>query len=83
MPSVQSLPNGNTLVGGVGQCRLVEVDRQSREVRSIQLSTSVKEPHAQFRMCHQTPQGTYLVLFTAEGALREYNAGGNVVRTFP
>ncbi len=83
VPSVQPLPNGNTLVGVVGQCRLVEVDRQGREVRSIQLSTTVKEPHAQFRMCRMTPQGTYLVPFTAEGALREYDADGNVVRTFP
>ncbi|MBR5837480.1 MAG: hypothetical protein IKZ84_02965, partial [Victivallales bacterium] len=83
VPSVQPLPNGNTLVGVVGQCRLVEVDRQGREVRSIQLATTVKEPHAQFRMCRQTPQGTYLVPFTAEGALREYDAAGNVVRTFP
>ena len=83
VPSVQPLPNGNTLVGVVGQCRLVEVDRQGHEVLSIQLSTTVKEPHAQFRMCRMTSQGTYLVPFTAEGALREYDADGNIVRTFP
>lgn len=83
VPSVQPLPNGNVLVGIVGECRLVEVDRQGREVKSIPLRTSVVEPHAQFRMCRKTPQGTYLVPFSAEGALREVDENGNIVHEFP
>lgn len=82
IPSVQPLPDGKTLIGVVGQCRLIEVD-QGKELLSIPLSTTVAEPHAQFRMCRKTPEGTYLVPFTAEGALREYDAQGNVIREFP
>ena len=82
IPSVQPLGDGKTLIGIVGQCRLVEVDR-GRELHSIQLSTTVAEPHAQFRMCRKTPEGTYLVPFTAEGALREYDSAGRVIREFP
>jgi hypothetical protein len=34
-------------------------------------------------MCRKTPQNTYLVPFTAEGAVREYDAAGKVLREFP
>lgn len=34
-------------------------------------------------MCRKTPEGTYLVPFTAEGAVREYDADGKVIREFP
>ena len=33
-------------------------------------------------MCRKTPEGTYLVPFTAEGAVREYDRDGKVVRDF-
>lgn len=83
VPTCQPLPNGNVLIGVVGQCRLVEVDRKGQIVHEIQLETSVKKPHAQFRMCRQTPEGTYLVPFTAEGAVREYSHEGRMLRQFP
>jgi hypothetical protein len=83
IPSCQPLPDGNVLIGIVGECRLIEVDRQGRIVHQVQLSTPVREPHAQFRMCRKTPEGTYLVPFTAEGAVREYDRDGKVIREFP
>ncbi len=52
-------------------------------MHEVKLETSVEEPHAQFRMCRKTPQGTYLVPFTAEGAVREYDREGTVIRSFP
>jgi len=82
VPSVEPLDNGNVLVGIVGECRLVEL-KNGKEVLSIPLSTTEKTPHAQFRMCRKTPRDTYLVPFTAEGAVREYDSKGNVVREFP
>jgi len=82
VPSVEPLSNGNVLIGIVGECRLVEL-KNGKEVLSVQLSTTEKNPHSQFRMCRKTPQGTYLVPFTAEGAVREYDSKGNVVREFP
>jgi hypothetical protein len=83
IPNCQPLPDGNVLIGIVGECRLIEVNRQGQIVHQVQLQTTVKEPHAQFRMCRKTPEGTYLVPFTAEGAVREYDRDGQVVRTFP
>jgi hypothetical protein len=83
IPNCQPLPDGNVLIGIVGECRLIEVNRRGDMVREVKLSTPEKTPHAQFRMCRKTPEGTYLVPFTAEGAVREYNAQGRVLRQFP
>ena len=83
IPTCQPLPDGNVLIGIVGECRLIELNRQGKIVHEVKLDTSVKEPHAQFRLCRKTPEGTYLVPFTAEGAVREYNAQGEVIREFP
>ena len=83
IPSCQPLPDGNVLIGIVGECRLIEVNRKGEIVHEVRLTTTEKKPHAQFRMCRKTPQGTYLVPFTAEGAVREYDASGKVLREFP
>ena len=83
IPNCQPLPNGNVLIGIVGECRLIEVNREGEIVHQVQLSTTEKTPHAQFRMCRKTQEGTYLVPFTAEGAVREYNRHGTIVREFP
>ncbi|MGD0090472.1 MAG: LamG-like jellyroll fold domain-containing protein [Planctomycetota bacterium] len=83
VPACQPLPDGNVLIGIVGQCRLIEVDRQGAIVHQVQLSTTETQPHAQFRMCRKTALGTYLVPFTAEGAVREYATDGKLLREFP
>lgn len=83
VPTCQPLPDGNVLIGIVGQCRLIEVNRRGDIVFELPLSTTEKNPHAQFRMCRKTPQGTYLVPFTAEGAVREFARDGTIVREFP
>lgn len=83
IPNCQPLPDGNVLIGIVGECRLIEVNRAGEIVHQVQLSTTEKTPHAQFRMCRKTREGTYLVPFTAEGAVREYDRDGNVIREFP
>jgi hypothetical protein len=83
VPSCQPLPDGNVLIGIVGECRLIEVNRRGEIVHEVRLATTEKTPHAQFRMCRKTPEGTYLVPFTAEGAVREYDAEGRVLREFP
>lgn len=83
IPNCQPLPDGNVMIGIVGECRLIEVNRQGEIVHQVQLSTTEATPHAQFRLCRKTPEGTYLVPFTAEGAVREYDRDGNVLREFP
>ena len=83
IPNCQPLPDGNVMIGIVGECRLIEVNRKGEIVHQVQLATTEKTPHAQFRMCRKTPEGTYLVPFTAEGAVREYDRDGKVIRAFP
>ena len=83
IPCCQPLPDGNVLIGIVGECRLIEVNRKGEIVHEVRLATTEQKPHAQFRMCRKTPQGTYLVPFTAEGAVREFDAAGKVLREFP
>ena len=83
VPTCQPLPNGRVMIGIVGECRLIEVDRAGDVVHQVQLATTEKKPHAQFRMCRKTREGTYLVPFTAEGSVREYDCDGRVIRTFP
>ena len=83
VPNCQPLPDGNVLIGIVGECRLLEVDRHGNIVHAVQLATTEKRPHAQFRMCRKTAQDTYLVPFTAEGIVREFDRDGQVIRTFP
>ncbi len=83
IPACQPLPDGNVLIGIVGECRLIEVNPKGEVVHEVKLSTTEKTPHAQFRMCRKTPEGTYLVPFMAEGAVREYDRDGRVIREFP
>ncbi len=83
IPCCQPLPDGNVLIGIVGECRLIEVNRQGAIVHEVRLATTEQKPHAQFRMCRKTPAGTYLVPFTAEGAVREFDATGKLLREFP
>jgi hypothetical protein len=83
IPTCQPLPDGGTLIGVVGQCRLVELDPAGAVRLTVPLSTPVQEPHAQFRFCRKTPEGTYLVPFMAEGAVREVAADGRIVHEFP
>jgi hypothetical protein len=83
IPNCQPLPDGNVLIGIVGECRLIEVNRRGEVIHEVRLSTTEQKPHSQFRMCRKTPSGTYLVPFTAEGAVREYDVTGAVLREFP
>lgn len=83
IPNCQPLPDGNVMIGIVGECRLIEVNRQGEIIHQVQLETTEKAPHAQFRLCRKTPEGTYLVPFTAEGAVREYGRDGKIIREFP
>lgn len=74
------LGNDQFLVGLEGPTQLREVNKDGEVLKEIQLSTTYPKVHAQFRGCRKTSDGTYLVPFYMEGAVREYNAAGEVVR---
>ena len=83
VPNCQPLPDGNVMIGIVGECRLIEVNRKGEILHEVKLETTEKKPHPQFRMCRKTQEGTYLVPFMAEGAVREYDRDGRCIRRFP
>ena len=81
-PVAQVLGEDRFLVGNEGPCRLREINSKGETLKMIQLTSSVDRNHGQFRFCRKTAEGTYLVPFTNEGAVREYDENGNVVRDF-
>ena len=76
----QMLHDGNVLVCEGGTKRLVEVDREGRVAVEIPLATGVGV-HGQFRIARKLSNGSYLVAFWKEGAVKEIAADGSVRRT--
>ena len=70
------------LIGIEGPTLLREINREGTVLNEVKLSTTHPKVHGQFRMCRRTSDGTYLVPFTIEGALREYSQTGELVRDF-
>ena len=81
-PLAYPLGNDRFLVGLEGPTQLREVNKEGEVLKEIQLNTTHPKVHAQFRGCRKTSGGTYLVPFYMEGAVREYNGAGEVVRDF-
>jgi outer membrane protein assembly factor BamB len=75
----QRLANGNTLVAEQGPCRVLEVDRNGKVVRTTPLGTSEAGYHLQVRNVHKLENGNILAAHEGEGAAREYDPTGKVV----
>jgi hypothetical protein len=73
------LANGNTLVAEQGPCRVLEVDRAGKVVRTTPLKTSEAGYHLQVRNIHKLANGNILAAHEGEGAAREYDPAGKVV----
>ncbi len=81
-PVAQILKDGHFLVGNEGSCKLLEINSKGETLKEIQLKSSFNESHGQFRFCQKTAEGTYLVPFTMEKAVREYDGDGKLVHDF-
>jgi outer membrane protein assembly factor BamB len=77
--SFQRLPDGNTMIAESGVGRIIEVDRSGKLVKQIKLKVAKNDPHRDTRLVRKLDNGHYLVAHEAEGAVREYDQGGNVV----
>lgn len=60
-PVAQVLGPDRFLIGREGPCQLVEINSKGEELKVIQLSSTSKARHGQFRFCCKTPEGTYFV----------------------
>lgn len=81
-PLAYPLEKDRFLVGVEGPTLLREINREGKILKEIQLTTTHQKVHGQFRLSRKTAKGTYLVPFTLEGALREYDGNGKLVRDF-
>ena len=79
----QRLPDGSTMIAESGVGRIIEVDRDGKIVRQIKLKVSKPDPHRDTRLVRKLDNGHYLVAHEGDGAVREYDAGGNVVWDYP
>lgn len=73
------LANGNTLVAEQGPCRVLEVDRDGKVVRTTPLTTTEKGYHLQVRNVHKLASGNILAAHEGEGAVREVDPDGKPV----
>lgn len=75
----QRLANGDTMIGELKQCRLIEVGRDGLIRRAIPVPTTTTEQHMRFRNARKLANGHYLVACTGEYMLKELDAVGEVV----
>ena len=81
----QPLPDGRVLVVENGPCRILEIDREGKIAKAIQLTpppASVSR-HDQFRGVRKTKDGHYLVCRKGEHVVQELDADGKVLRNIP
>lgn len=76
----QRLPNGDTLVGELGPCRLIEVAQDGTIRKTIPVPKPPKGGvHLQFRNARKLLSGNYLIACNADHAVKELDGDGKVV----
>lgn len=78
--SCQPLPNARLLLLQCDKNRLVEMDRDGKVHLEIKLAGTWKSPHARYGVARKTATGTYLVPYTKDGKVVEFNSSGKVIR---
>jgi hypothetical protein len=81
-PVAFPLEKDRFLIGVEGPTLLREINSKGDILKEVQLNTSYEKVHGQFRVCRKTAAGTYLIPFTLEGAVREFDAEGKLIRDF-
>lgn len=83
--SCQPLPEGGFLLGesAMDGLWMVELDQHGKVRKRIKVADSTPDYHHAFRQVRKTPEGTYLGTIMKENKTCEWDAGGNLIRTFP
>lgn len=77
----QRLPNGDTLVGELKDCRLIEVRKDGTIRKIVKVPTTTADQHLRFRNARKLANGHYLVACTGENAFKELDGDGKVIRS--
>jgi hypothetical protein len=79
----QPLADGRVLVVECGTSRLIEVDRDGKIAKEIQVPLVTTRTHEQMRGCRKQPDGRYLVSAKGDRAVLEFSSEGKLLRTQP
>src|SRR5580765_3879351 len=75
----QRLDNGFTMIVESGPARIIEVDKDGRIQREIKLKVNHPNAHSDTRLVRKLANGNFLVAHESDGAVREYDAAGELV----
>jgi hypothetical protein len=75
----QRLDNGLTMIAESGPARIIEVDKDGKIQHEIKLKVNHPSAHSDTRLVRKIAGGHYLVAHESDGAVREYDAKGEVV----
>lgn len=78
----QPLDDGLVMIAESGRARIIEVDRSGKIHNSFKLKVGHPHPHMDTRLARKLDDGTYLVCHEGDGAVRHYDAAGNVIWEF-
>ncbi len=73
------LENGNVMIAESGAGRIIEINRKGEIQKTVKLKIDNPHPHRDTRLVRKLAGGHYLVCHEGDGAVREYNAAGEVV----
>lgn len=75
----QPLEDGRVMIAESGAGRIIEIDREGELRKELALKRDRPDPHRDTRLARKLANGHYLVCHEGDGAVREYDSGGEVV----
>lgn len=75
----QPLADGSVMIAESGPMRILEIDRQGKTLKEVELQSAETNKHRHMRCCRKLPNGHYLVGQYFDGVIREYDDQGAVV----
>lgn len=82
--SIGQLKNGGFLVAASGEpARLIELDRNGKEVRQVTFDGGSKSMHGQFRQVRMSRNGNFLIPLLSKSKVIELDPSGREVAAYP
>jgi outer membrane protein assembly factor BamB len=78
----QRLQDGNTMIAETGNKRIIEIDKDGKEVFVMALVVDKPDAHHDTRLARKLDNGHYLVCHERDGVVREYDRTGKVVWSY-
>ena len=79
--SADALKNGNYLIGCSAEFKLLELNKNHKEKRTIYTTTNNKDGHMHSRHVRKFKDGAYWVTLCADGLVNSYSRKGEILRS--